>query len=149
MPFHPLTVHLPIGVATVLLLVLGGMQVRETGKELKQGVLLLFGLYVGSLVLATLSGRSAEAELVMTDPIRDLIETHEIMAYVAIWANGLLLVWMYLRMFKWKKGEFFAFFMVFLFVSSGLFYSAHLGGKMVYKEGAGVSAQPSVELESP
>lgn len=147
MPFHPLTVHLPIGLAVALLIVLAVMQVKETGKEARQGALLLFGIYVGSLILATLTGRSAETDITYTEAIGELLDIHEILAYVAIWANGLLLVWMYLRVFRWKKGEFVAFLLAFLFVSGSLFYSAHLGGKMVYEEGAGVSLP--VEIESP
>lgn len=141
MPVHPLTVHLPIGLAVVLILLLGGLYIREFGKEVREIILLTFCLFLVSLVVATITGRGAETELVSHsgERLRNLLRTHELIAYGAIWANGLLLIWMYLRIFTWQKTELLMFVFVFALICAGIFYSAHLGGTMVYQERAGVA----------
>ena len=72
------------------------------------------------------------------------METHETLGFIfsSIFLAGL--IWMIVRKTKMKLSEFRAL-VIMLVVASGLLgYSAHLGGTMVYKEGAGVEPMKSI-----
>lgn len=89
-------------------------------------------------MITVLTGRSAGQELSPSEGLREVLDLHEILGYGVIWANGLLLIWMYLRHHRWKSKELAGFVIVLGLVCGLMAFSAHLGGKMVYEFGAGV-----------
>ncbi|MDP5168600.1 MAG: DUF2231 domain-containing protein [Bacteroidia bacterium] len=144
MPFHPLSVHLPIG----LLLATWGLYVWQVAKPDKPGLaeVSFYALLASeiALILAVITGRNAETDIIQTAQIHELVETHETAGYVLVWIMGLLTLWVYLRGHRWKKGELLTFFLTFTMACGLMAYGAHLGGKLVYEQGAGV--MPMEEL---
>lgn len=134
---HPIFVHFPIA-----LFITGGFiyliaPFRDRDFFLKMGFFLhLMGL-LGSAA-SILSGRSAEAEVIHTSQIHELLVLHERLAYLATWLFGMLAIWMYLRQKRIAKIELIAFLLLFWGSNATLGYLSHLGGEMVYQEGAGV-----------
>ncbi|MEM6804193.1 MAG: DUF2231 domain-containing protein [Bacteroidota bacterium] len=131
--FHPISVHFPIA----FLILSGGLYIYSLFQEdifyFRSGKM-LHVLGVVGLVIAMLTGRSASSEIGANDPLADLLDTHELLGYAAIWAFSMLLVWVYLREkafpTKRKEAGLFAFvYLLFLFLMS---YSSYLGGEMVH-----------------
>ncbi|MCB0837892.1 MAG: DUF2231 domain-containing protein [Bacteroidetes bacterium] len=137
MPFHPQTVHFPIAT----LIVAGALYfygwVKRSNAYTKAAFLLHI-IGVGGLVLAVLSGRQANGEIVHTNNISSMIETHELIAYISTWLFSMLLIWQYLRQEKIKRIEEALFSILFIIFLGIMGYGSHIGGRMVYEEGAGV-----------
>ncbi|RMG73520.1 MAG: hypothetical protein D6722_03650 [Bacteroidetes bacterium] len=147
MPWHPFLVHFPLA-----LLVVAGLAYLASLRSpdpfwARSGYLLhLAGL--AGLVLATLSGRQAEAGLVMTEAIRELLQTHELMGYGTLWAFALLLVWRYLGVKKPQSLTAWAFGLVFWAMIGLMAWGGWYGGRLVYQEGAGVAPmRPHLEQQ--
>ena len=143
MPFHPQTVHFPIA----LLIVAGafylyGLVKRSTNYS--QTAFLLHLIGVGGLVFAVLSGRQAVGEVVHTESIAALIETHELIGYFATWLFSMLLIWQYLRKEKLKRAEELIFVILFISFLGLMSYGSHIGGQLVYEEGAGVAPMEEI-----
>lgn len=136
--FHPQTVHFPIA-----FLVLAGIfyvvPFFSTDSWFVRGGMVLHVAGLVGLVLAILTGMQAEATVVHTARIHELYKTHELLGYATVWLFAMLLVWRYLREKgspAWERLLFVGFFWGLIGLMG---YSAHLGGKMVYEEGAGVA----------
>lgn len=138
MPIHPVTIHFPI----VIILMVMGLCIWRLFKDLSQDIsrltLYLFAFSEVSLLVTILTGRASGQELQPTEALREVLELHELLGYAVIWANGLLLIWMYLRNHRWKRPELLAFVGVLAAVCILMLLSSHLGGRMVYEFGAGV-----------
>jgi uncharacterized membrane protein len=149
LPLHPKIVHFPVALlitsAFFGILALIFKKRRELFKEVLFWNLLLG---VAGAILAIITGLSQEDTLVHNEAIHELMETHETLGFIFSGLFAVLLVWMIFRKSKMKTGELVGF-VVILIVSAGLLtYSAHLGGKMVYGEGAGVvPMKPILERE--
>lgn len=138
MPLHPATVHFPI---TLIFVVLGLCLWQLFRKPSADVSTLTFYLHILSelaLLITVLTGRSAGQDLSPSESLRDVLDLHEILGYAVIWANGLLLIWMYLRHHRWKRNELTGFVIVLGLVCAMMAFSSHLGGEMVYEFGAGV-----------
>lgn len=134
---HPFTVHFPVaGLAFAALLYIIALFREEENWAWAANVLHMIGL--AGAIVAFFSGQQAEGEIVHTEQIHSILALHARFALVIIWMYGLLLVWRYLRAKKWAKGERAGFTLIFCVALGILFYSASLGGKLVYEEGAGV-----------
>lgn len=135
---HPQTVHFPIA----LLIVAAGIYVFSLFSLqdfYRRVAYLLHALGLIGLVLATFSGRQAEAMLIEKTPeVEQLLFRHEWLAYTSIWLFAMMLVWQYLRAFKMKHVERLIFTLAFILFSGLLIYSSHIGGSMVYEHGVGM-----------
>lgn len=137
MNFHPQLVHFPIA----LLFVAGAIYVvsffREEDFWMRMaGLLHIIG--TGGLVAAILSGMQAEGQTIHTAEIHAMIERHAILSYVLVWSYTLLYVWYYLRHKRFAKMEKLGFVAVFVILLGVMTFSAHIGGELVYEQGAGV-----------
>jgi uncharacterized membrane protein len=147
-PLHPKIVHFPVALlisaALFGILALIWKSKRDALKEV-----LFWNLALGVIgaVVAIISGLFEEKTLIHNDTIHSILETHELLWFIFSGLFFAVLIWMITRKSKMKTTEFSALVAV-LVLSAGLLgYSAHLGGKMVYEEGAGVV--PMEEIISP
>lgn len=138
-PIHPRIVHFPvaflIGAALFGILALIFKSKRNVFKE---ALFWNLALGVAGTVVAVITGLLEEESLVHNDTIHSILETHELLGFIFSGIFLAVLIWLILRKSKMKDIEFTGMVVV-LILSTGLLgYSAHLGGKMVYEQGAGV-----------
>jgi len=138
-PIHPRIVHFPvaflIGAALFGILALIFKSKRNVFKEVLFWNL-AFG--VAGTVVAIITGLLEEKSLIHNDTIHSFMETHELLGFIFSGIFLVVLIWFILRKSKMKNIEF-TVMVVALILSAGLLgYSAHLGGTMVYEQGAGV-----------
>ncbi len=138
-PLHPKIVHFPVALlitATVFgILALVFKSKRNIFKEV---LIWNLALGVAGTIVAIISGLLEEKNLLHNDTIHSIMETHELLGFIFSGIFFALLIWMIVRKLKMKTPEFVSVVVLLIFSSVLLGYSAHLGGKMVYKEGAGV-----------
>ena len=139
LPIHPKIVHFPVALlisaAFFGILALLIKSKRNLFKEI-----LTWNLLLGVLgaIAAIISGLREEETLVHNDAIHEIMETHELLGFIFSGIFLAILIWILVRKSRMKIVEF-TIIVVMLIAAAGLLgYSAHLGGKMVYKEGAGV-----------
>ncbi|MEL6626058.1 MAG: DUF2231 domain-containing protein [Bacteroidota bacterium] len=137
LPLHPFFVHFPVALLLVSGLAYITAIFQERAFYQRAGFLLHVAGILGSIA-AIFTGRGAEAEIVHTEAIHQLVELHEKLAYVMVWVLIMLLLWQYLRGAKQTKMEMGIFALVFVANMGLMLFSSHLGGEMVYKEGAGI-----------
>lgn len=135
--FHPQFVHFPIS-----LLIMGGIiyvmaLVRDRVFFIKMGFILHLAGLAGS-IMSILTGRSAEAKVVHTQDIHEVLILHERLAYLSTWIFAMLAIWMFLRQKRIAKLEMALFLLLFWGANITLGFMAHKGGEMVYEKGAGV-----------
>jgi len=138
-PIHPRIVHFPVALL-ITAAVFGILALVFSGKRRQFMELLIWNLAFGVVgaLFALITGLQEEKTLAHNDAIHNILEIHELIGYVISIISFILLIWMILRKSKMRLPEFVSI-VVILVLSSGLLgYGAHLGGKMVYKEGAGV-----------
>ena len=142
-PLHPQLVHFPIAFLTVsFLLDLIGILINSKKWIYFGGILLL--LAVLTAFAALLSGQSAEDTIEpMSDAFHDAVEEHEGMAtrtFFFILMIGIVRGWLQIKskFNSWKQWGYImlAGIGVMLILRVG-----HLGGKLVYNHGAGVSKE--------
>ncbi|MEM0995581.1 MAG: DUF2231 domain-containing protein [Bacteroidota bacterium] len=146
-PLHPSVVHFPVA----LLIAAGICYVAHLFVKQYRLDVVGFFLHAGGLlgcVAAILTGDYTESNIVQNEQIHSLAERHEQMGMIATYAFGILGVWAYLRQQSNIFAERIVFTVVFVGVIGLLGYGSHLGGRMVYEEGAGViPMQPIIEQQ--
>lgn len=138
-PLHPRIVHFPVALLFTAAF-FGILALIFKTKRRKFMEILTWNLAfgVGGAFLAILSGLREEKTLVHNDRIHEIMETHELLGYIFTGVLLVVLIWLIIRKSKMSLPEF-ASIVVLLVLSSGLLgYGAHLGGRLVYEEGAGV-----------
>ncbi|RLD65640.1 MAG: hypothetical protein DRI98_14545 [Bacteroidetes bacterium] len=138
-PIHPRIVHFPVALL-IIAAVFGVLALVFSSKRRQFMELLIWNLAIGvaGAIIAIITGLQEEKNLAHNDAIHNILEIHELIGYVISVISLMLLIWMILRKSKMRLPEF-ASIVIILVLSSGLLgYGAHLGGKMVYAEGAGV-----------
>jgi uncharacterized membrane protein len=141
MPLHPSIVHFP-PVLLAAAAVLYGLGLALKRRELDR---VAFGFHVAGLlfcIVAIFTG-DFEAGLIKVDPanqpaLHAAMDRHENLVMTATYGFGLMGIWAFLRQKSTLKWERLAFAGLFLGWVVLLFIGAHLGGKMVYEQGAGV-----------
>ncbi|MCI4670262.1 MAG: DUF2231 domain-containing protein [Bacteroidia bacterium] len=134
---HPQFVHFPIALSIVAGIFYTVALFREREFFLRMGFFLHLGGLLGS-ILSILSGRSADAEVIHTQDIHDLLILHERIAYLVTWLFAMFAIWMFIRQKRIRGVEMAAFLILFWGTIITLGYMSHLGGEMVYEKGAGV-----------
>lgn len=137
-PIHPLVVHFPIA-----LLIVAAVAYVFSVATRREGFWVL-GLFLHMLgvvgaIAAFLSGNSAESSIVHTAEIHDMVELHEMLGMISMWAFGLMAVWSFMRReskLLWEKA---LYCLVFCGLAGMLAWNGHLGGRLVYEKGAGVA----------
>ncbi|MEM7036315.1 MAG: DUF2231 domain-containing protein [Bacteroidota bacterium] len=149
MPLHPFVVHFPI-VLMIVAGVLYFLSILQKGEKSTQWRLLGFYAHaagVGMLLLAIVTGDLAETEIVHTPEIAKMAKTHEMLGMISAWGFGLMGVWAYLRQKSNIYWESVVYVILFWGIIGVMGYSAHMGGRMVYEEGAGVAPmKPHLEM---
>lgn len=138
MPLHPVTVHFPIATMFVVLGLCVWRLVKELSPDISKLTFYLFAISELALLITVLTGRASGQDLLPSEELREVLDLHEILGYAVIWANGLLLIWMYLRHHRWERKELAGFVLVLGLICGLMAFSSHLGGRMVYEFGAGV-----------
>lgn len=137
MPFHPSTVHFPVAFLFMAgALFLWHALKKESWLPKAGNVLLLAGL--GGLLVAILSGRQAESEIIPRENVLVLLENHETIGYVLLAIFPAFWIWQYVRRGKLAKVEEWIFIILYAGLLGLMTYGSHLGARMVYEEGAGV-----------
>ncbi|MEL6594040.1 MAG: DUF2231 domain-containing protein, partial [Bacteroidota bacterium] len=134
---HPATVHFPIALLVLSLGCYGVYLFREE-KFYQRGAFGLHLIGVVGMAVAVLTGNQAQGDLSDEVVLQELVQQHQISGFVLLWLFGMLLIWRYLRLKRMARWEQWLFLGLFAAANGLMFYSAHLGGKMVYEHGAGV-----------
>ncbi len=145
---HPIVVHFPIALLiTATFTGLLAVFFKNKREELKTVLywLLIFGV-IGILV-ALASGLYEAGRVVHNEAIHEIMEIHELLGYIIASAFVLIALWFIVRKQKIKIRELMLITLLLLAFSSVLVYSAYLGGKMVYEQGAGVKPMEKIMLE--
>ena len=147
MPLHPSIVHFP----PVLLLsaaVIYGVGILRKRPQLEVMGFLFHGAGLIFCILAIFTGDYEADRLAGDTSLQAAIGRHENLVMIATYAFGVMGIWAFLRQkgaFVWEKW-------LFLLVFSGLVVllgiGAHLGGKLVYEEGAGIQLPSTVQADS-
>jgi len=138
-PIHPRIVHFPVALL-IIAAIFGVLALVFSSKRRQFMELLIWNLAFGVIgaLFALITGLQEEKTLAHNDAIHKILEIHELIGYVISGVSFILLIWMILRKSKMRLPEFVSIIIILVLTSGLLGYVAHLGGKMVYKEGAGV-----------
>lgn len=131
-PFHPQVIHFPIaGLMLAALAYLISMFYDAPGM-LKTGLFLHIAGVLGCAA-AVLSGDDAEHALNMTHEIHEVVEKHELFAYITLWVYALLALWAGFRRTRMVRGEHIGFAVVFALCLLLVWMTGHEGGEIVYE----------------
>lgn len=139
-PLHPLIVHFPIA----LLFFAGGLLAYFCFRPDQHWwtFRLLFMGGMAGFLLAMLSGTIDETWSIQNEAQHELVEQHELMAYVNLTLFAGLGAWMYLRPQGFGPIELRWYTLAFWLALATVAYGAHLGGDMVYEMGVAVEVDP-------
>lgn len=138
---HPIIVHFPVALTTVVAIYDVGRWIFDRERLLAAG---FWGGSTPLLVMALLGAMAAVATGLIAEPsepspvVHDLIEAHELLAFVA---TGLLATLTFWRIglrgtFPRKAG--FLYLMLLVTVAVVIGFGSYFGGQMVYTHGVGV-----------
>jgi uncharacterized membrane protein len=138
-PIHPRIVHFPVALL-ITAAAFGILALIFKSKRNMFREILIWDLTLGvaSTLIAIISGLIEEKTLAHNDAIHSIMNIHKLLGFIL---SGIFLVawlWMIVRKSKMKTYEFTGVVVILVLTAGLLGYSAHLGGKMVYQEGAGV-----------
>ncbi len=149
LPLHPLIVHFPIA------LLIGAMAFLlisyiKPGKADIFRELFKWNLLLGTIgsIAAVISGLIQEDTLIHNEAIHELMELHEKLGIIFTTVFILLNVWLWWKKPDFKKPGGITFSIVFVAAILVMAFSAHLGGRMVYEQGAGVKPMEQIILQN-
>jgi len=135
--YHPMFVHFPIA-----LLVIAGIvaliDFLQPNYHLKK--VILWDLVAGTIgaCIAVLSGLRDASVIPHNETIHAILEVHEDFGKAILILSTVLSIWFLIRQLKMKKIENLIFVLIIWFGMAMIGYTAYLGGKMVYDNGAGI-----------
>lgn len=147
---HPIIVHFPIALLlTSTFISLLAVLFKNKREELK--IVLYWILILGSIsVLAALASGLYEDERVIHDnAIHQIMEVHKLLGFIITSAFVSITLWFIIRKRKIRYRELWIITLFLIVTSAVLVYSAYLGGKMVYEQGAGVKPMEKYIMEMP
>jgi uncharacterized membrane protein len=140
--FHPQFVHFPIALFSAGLLcdLLGSVLKRES---LRNAGWWCQVLGMAGIAGAIVTGLHAESTVVHDEASHGIMETHERLAFAAAGIFALLFVWRSCKKTLLPKRPLLwvIYFVVGAVALGVVFYTAHLGGRLVYEFGIGVATQ--------
>jgi apolipoprotein N-acyltransferase len=75
---------------------------------------------------------------VHNDEIHKVLKRHKFTGFGILILSFVLLTWVWVRKYKFKKGEYITWVLFLVLGTAAVFYQGFLGGKMVFEQGAGV-----------
>ena len=147
---HPIIVHFPIALLLTATLI-SALAVIFKNKREELKIVLYWILILGAIsVLAALfSGLYEDGRVIQDNAIHQIMEVHKRLSFVIASAFILITLWFVIRKRKIQYRELLIITLLLIGTSSVLVYSAYLGGKMVYEEGAGVKPMEKYIMEMP
>lgn len=144
-PIHPRIVHFPVALL-IAAAIFGILALILKNKRRKFIGLLIWNLAFGVIgaFFTIISGLREAKTLVHNDKIHGIMKTHELFGYIFSGVFLILLVWMIIRESKMRLREFTSIVILLVLTSGLLVFGAHLGGRLVYEEGAGVLPMENV-----
>lgn len=143
---HPLFVHFPIALLSVgLICDVAGVVLKKDSLSSAGWWLQAFG--VAAAATAAVTGLLAAPSLLQSESAHEVMEAHETLELIAVGVFILLFVWRSVGRTRLPRKTVLTviFFVVYAAAVGILLYGAHLGGRLVYEFGIGVSAVPAVE----
>jgi uncharacterized membrane protein len=147
---HPMIVHFPIALLlTATLISVLAIIFKNKREELK--IVLYWILILGavSVLAALFSGLYEDERVIHDEVIHKIMEVHKRLGFVIASAFVLITLWFIIRKRKIQFRELLIITLLLIGTSSVLVYSAYLGGKMVYEEGAGVKPMEKLIMKMP
>ncbi|MEZ4827146.1 MAG: DUF2231 domain-containing protein [Bacteroidia bacterium] len=138
MPFHPQTVHFPIALLFAAFGFYLWFAFRPQDWRLHTSQILHFSGVI-AMAVAIFSGRQAVAGLSLTSEAEAALNRHELLGYLSVWLFAGLGVWQYVLRGKLGRTGLWVFVAIFAAALVAMSVGAHVGGKMVYVFGVGVS----------
>jgi uncharacterized membrane protein len=138
-PLHPIIVHFPVALLiSALLFAVLALIVKTKGEKFKE--VFKWNLFLGSFasLIAVISGLLEEKTLVHNDAIHEILKVHELLGYITTGIFVVLSLWLIIRNSALKGIEIKLIILILFSSVIIMAYSAHLGGTMVYEQGAGV-----------
>lgn len=146
-PIHPLIVHFPVALLICAAFVYLFALVTRKDQYWLTG-LALHAVGVAGAALAVVTGNAEERNLFPHQDLYEMVELHEKLGLWLAYGFGMMAVWSFLRRDSKIIWEKIAFCIIFISLSAALAFTAHLGGRMVYEEGAGVSKVEQLRKEN-
>lgn len=145
MPYdlHPLLVHFPVAITIVVCGLEWGRWLLDRERLLNAGFwggatpLLFLGL-LGAIV-AVISGLISEKGITATPELHKLIDTHQLLAFIAAGGLALLTFWRIGLRGEFPRKHAILYLLLLLVVTVAVGAAAFYGGLMVYEHGAGVN----------
>ncbi len=140
---HPLFVHFPIAVTILVAFLDWGRWVFDRDRLLSAGFwggttpLLILGFF--SALASVLTGLLAEQSAEKTQAVRELIEAHELAAFILMGLLALLVLWRVAKRGAFPRSGALGYLTLILIAAALVIYEANLGAEMVYQHGVGVS----------
>jgi uncharacterized membrane protein len=144
-PIHPRIVHFPVALL-ITAAAFGILALIFKSKRSMFREVLIWDLTLGvaGTLVAIISGLIEEKTLAHNDAIHSIMEAHKLLGFIFSGIFLVLWLWMIVRKSKMKTYEFTGVVVILIITAGLLAYSAHLGGKMVYQEGAGVAPMEAI-----
>jgi uncharacterized membrane protein len=146
MELHPVIVHFPVALVVVVLLFDWGRWIFARERLLEAGFwggsspLLIVALIGACVSVAT--GLIAESGAPKNEAISELIESHEMAAFIVTGGLALLALWRISLRGMFPRRWPILYLLLLTAVTVVIGYGAYLGGIMVYGHGAGVRMIP-------
>lgn len=143
-------VHFPIALLLTATFI-SALAVIFKNKREELKIVLYWILILGAIsALAALFSGLYESERVIHDEaIQQIMKVHKVLGFVIASSFVLITLWFIIRKRKIQFRELLIITLFLVATSSVLVYSAYLGGKMVYEEGAGVKPMEKYIMKMP
>jgi uncharacterized membrane protein len=137
-PLHPAVVHFPIALALVALL-LETLARHPRGRALEPAAAVLIVLAALGAVVAVVTGDLAHDDAVVPPAARGLIDRHEDLGTIAMWALVVLAIarLVLARLGRHRGAAAWIYLVLLAGAAGAVGYNGHLGGQVVFRHGVG------------